>query len=70
MAMMLVGGLTYPRLVAGLGVGWIISRIVYAYGYITSNEPNGKGRKYGGTFWLFQGGIWGTCVATALKLLS
>lgn len=53
-----------------MGVGWIISRIVYAYGYITSNEPNGKGRKYGGTFWLFQGGIWGTCVATALKLLS
>jgi glutathione S-transferase len=69
MLMMMVGGLTYPRLTAVMGLGWVFGRILYAYGYITSKKA-GKGRAMGSMFWLFQGGIWGTCVATALKMLA
>ncbi|RMZ90724.1 hypothetical protein DV736_g2053, partial [Chaetothyriales sp. CBS 134916] len=43
MLTMLVGGLSYPRAVAYLGVGWIISRVLFAYGYIMSNKPHGNG---------------------------
>ena len=56
MLSMIVGGLTYPRLVAAMGLGWTISRILFAYGYITSDKPAGKGRYLGGFFWLFPGG--------------
>lgn len=32
---MLVAGLVYPRTSATLGVGWVVSRILFCYGYIT-----------------------------------
>lgn len=67
---MLVAGLVYPRASAALGAGWVVSRILFAYGYITSNKPHGNGRYLGVTFWGCQGGLWGLSCAVGLKLLN
>ncbi|RMZ83211.1 hypothetical protein DV738_g1322, partial [Chaetothyriales sp. CBS 135597] len=70
---MLIGGLTSPRLVALCGLGWSISRVSYAYGYITGTKPDGRGRYSGGLgalFWVFQLVIMGTAVSTGLKVLA
>ena len=32
---MLVAGLVYPRASAALGAGWVVTRILFCYGYIT-----------------------------------
>ena len=63
----LVAGLSYPLVTAGLGLGWVLFRSLYAYGYITSEDP--KGRSMGAAFWLCQGGIWGLSAYTALQLI-
>lgn len=67
MMTMMVAGLSYPRVTAALGAGWVVSRILYAYGYITSDDP--KGRGIGGGFWIMQGGIWGLSAWTALQMI-
>ena len=70
MAYMLFGGLEYPTPAAALGLGWIIFRTGYAFGYIRDQRGNdGKGRMLGSGFWLMQGGLWALCCATALKML-
>jgi glutathione S-transferase len=69
MAFMLFAGLQYPTASAALGVGWVISRIIYAAGYVYGSGSNGKGRLWGSTFWLMQGGLWGLSCASALKML-
>ncbi|EHY58196.1 hypothetical protein HRR83_004943 [Exophiala dermatitidis] len=69
MLYMLFAGLEYPKATAALGAGWLLCRAIYAYGYITS-EKDGKGRMYGGGFWLLQGALWALSGATALKLLQ
>jgi len=69
MAFMLFAGLENPKAAAGLGVGWIVMRIVFAYGYITSTKPNGQGRHFGAGYLLMQAGLWGLCCRTALKML-
>ncbi|OAP65204.1 hypothetical protein AYL99_01176 [Fonsecaea erecta] len=69
MAYMLFAGLEYPTATAALGAAWVVCRIAFAYGYISSQKKNGSGRYIGGGFWLLQGGLWGLCVATALKML-
>lgn len=69
MAFMLFAGLEYPTATTALGVGWLLSRILYAFGYITSGRKNGTGRLLGSGFWLCQAGLWGMCCATALKML-
>ena len=53
MAMMLVAGLKYPVAVTGLGATWMMFRVLYAYGYITS-QPGTKGKARSmGTPYLF-----------------
>jgi glutathione S-transferase len=49
---MLISGLEYPRLAAGLGMIWVIGRIGYAVGYTSTSRENveGKGRFYYGGF--------------------
>lgn len=69
MMSMLVAGLTYPKTSALLGAGWLVSRMLYAYGYIYSEKKNGMGRSMGSGFWLCQGALWGLCINTALTLL-
>jgi len=68
-AFMLFAGLEYPTAAAGLGVGWVVFRILYAFGYVTSAKKNGAGRLYGSGFWFMQAGLWALCMATAVKML-
>lgn len=69
MATLLFAGLFYPQATPILGVTWVLGRVGYAYGYITSDKPDGKGRAYGGFFWLAQLGLIGLSVSAALKML-
>lgn len=66
---MLFAGLFYPTAAPILGVAWTAFRVVYAYGYIWSTKPQGKGRLYGSGMWLPQLGLWGLCIAAGLKML-
>ena len=40
---LLISGLRFPTVAAGLGAGWAVSRVVYAAGY-TSSGPKGRTR--------------------------
>jgi len=51
---LMIAGLKYPLASAGLGAGWIVSRIMYAVGYTSKNSTDGKGRLAGAGFWLCQ----------------
>ncbi|CRG90500.1 hypothetical protein PISL3812_07544 [Talaromyces islandicus] len=62
MLYILVAGLKWPQASAVIGSAWVISRIVYTYGYIYSSKARGAGRLYGATFWLCQGALWGMSV--------
>lgn len=66
----LVAGLGYPRASAALGVGWIVSRALFCYGYVASEKPAGNGRYIGATCWLAQGGLWAMTCAVGFKLLN
>jgi glutathione S-transferase len=70
MMSMLFAGLVYPRATALLGLGWVVSRVLYAWGYVESSKPNGMGRYYGTTFWLCQAGVWGLCCRVGLGLMD
>ncbi len=69
MISMLVAGLVYPQATAACGLGWLVSRALYGYGYIYSGKDQGKGRMWGSTFWLFQAGVWGMCLKMGYDLL-
>ena len=67
----LVAGLKYPQLAAGIGAVWTLLRTLFMYGYVYSGKPQGKGRLYGGMFWLAQGALWGlTVFGVARDLIS
>lgn len=68
-ALLLFNGLFYPRATPALGLGWVLFRSIYAYGYITSDKPDGKGRSYGGAFWLTQLALIGMAITTGLKMI-
>lgn len=69
LAAMLVAGLEYPIATAVMGAGWSIFRIVYAVGYTSKTQTNGKGRLAGSFFWLFQLGLFGMAGWTGAKML-
>jgi glutathione S-transferase len=62
MLSILIAGLKYPQLAAGLGAAWVFFRVLFMYGYIYSNKPQGKGRYNGSMFWFMQAGLWGLSV--------
>lgn len=68
-ASLLVAGIIYPTATPILGFLWVVLRAVYAYGYITSSKPQGKGRIYGSGFWLVQMCLNGLCFAAAFKMM-
>lgn len=68
-ATLLFSGLFYPQAAPILGLIWVVSRALYAYGYITSNKPSGKGRAIGGGFWIGQLGLIGLSATAAFKML-
>ncbi len=45
---LLVGGLRYPVLSAGLGLAWCAGRVAYTIGYCRKDKEQGKGRTIGG----------------------
>ncbi|ROW08870.1 hypothetical protein VMCG_02804 [Cytospora schulzeri] len=68
MANLLIAGVRYPLLAAGLGFGWLAGRVLYTIGY-TSNGP--KGRRTGALVHnLSLLGLAFTAGYTALKLIQ
>ena len=41
---LMIGGLRYPVLSAGLGVAWCLARLGYMRGYCRADRENGSGR--------------------------
>uniref|UniRef100_A0A8D0DVD4 Glutathione S-transferase 3, mitochondrial n=1 Tax=Salvator merianae TaxID=96440 RepID=A0A8D0DVD4_SALMN len=60
-------GLFYPRVATGLGVAWIVGRILYAYGYYTG-DPSKRSRGAIGSLALL--GLVGTTVYSAFQHLG
>ncbi|ROV91428.1 hypothetical protein VSDG_07212 [Cytospora chrysosperma] len=68
MANMLIAGLRYPLLAAGLGLGWLAGRVVYTVGYTTSGP---KGRIAGALVHnLSLLGLFVTAGLTAFKMIQ
>ena len=68
-ALLLFNGLFYPRATPVLGALWVLFRSLYAYGYITSSKPAGRGRAIGGAFWVSQIGLLGMAVTAGIKMI-
>ena len=66
---MLITGLEYPIATSIMGVGWVVSRIVYAIGYTQKDKVDGKGRLAGMPFWLFQLGLFSLSAWSGIKLV-
>ncbi len=41
---LLVAGLKFPLLASGLGVAWLVFRVVYMFGYVRRDKTKGQGR--------------------------
>ncbi|KAJ9622768.1 hypothetical protein H2203_006419 [Taxawa tesnikishii (nom. ined.)] len=67
-AAMLIGGIRYPVVTTLMGLGWSVSRVVYALGYTAKDKENGKGRLAGSPMWLFQFGLFIMTGVTGYKL--
>lgn len=42
LATLFIAGLRFPCAAAGLGFGWLVSRVVYTIGYTSKNGPKGR----------------------------
>lgn len=42
MTLLLIAGLRFPVPAAGLGLSWLVSRVVYTVGYTSSRGPKGR----------------------------
>jgi glutathione S-transferase len=65
----LVGGLRHPLIAVGLGVGWMVFRIVYFIGYTRTDKKDGIGRMQGASFWAFQFSLLGLLAKTAFDFV-
>ncbi|KAG5297791.1 glutathione S-transferase [Histoplasma ohiense] len=55
----LVAGIRYPNATIALAGAWIVMRILYMYGYVYSDKPDGRGRYKGGMHTFAQLALWG-----------
>uniref|UniRef100_A0AC11D2W6 Microsomal glutathione S-transferase 3 n=1 Tax=Ovis aries TaxID=9940 RepID=A0AC11D2W6_SHEEP len=62
-----VGGVYHPRIASGLGLAWIVGRVLYAYGYYTG-EP--RKRQRGALSFITLIGLMGTTVCSAFQHLG
>jgi glutathione S-transferase len=70
-AAMLISGLKFPIATSALGLGWTLSRILYATGYTNPNAgKNGTGRYRGVLFWFCELGLYGLTGWTGYTMLS
>ena len=67
---MLISGLNYPMLSAWSGALWVVCRIVYAWGYVASRKPDGKGRLYGLVWEVPHALMLGTAFWTGLSFVK
>lgn len=58
----LVAGLKYPHAATLLGSTWVAMRVLFMYGYVFTNKPNGQGRLIGLPYFFAQGGLWALSV--------
>ena len=58
-----------PLASAGMGVVWMLGRIMYSVGYTNLNKPNGKGRLMGSFSYLPELGLQILTGMTAYKML-
>ncbi|RFU26685.1 Glutathione transferase/Glutathione peroxidase/Peroxidase, partial [Scytalidium lignicola] len=65
---LLIAGVKFPLISAGLGVFWSVSRYMYMVGYSTGAE-NGKGRYRGIYFYLAQLGLIGLAVYNGVTMI-
>lgn len=66
---MLITGLQYPITSAILGFSWSISRYIYMKGYCSLEQPSGRGRYNGATYYISQAGFLGLSVWMAVEML-
>ncbi|XP_016004063.1 microsomal glutathione S-transferase 3 [Rousettus aegyptiacus] len=62
-----VGGVYHPRVASGLGLAWIVGRVLYAYGYYTG-DPSKRSRGALGSVAMV--GLLGTTVVSAFQHLG
>ena len=65
---MLIAGIPYPLTTSALGVGWLVSRVMYAVGYTRKDKTNGSGRMMGSAHYLFQLGLYGLMIWSGVKM--
>ncbi|TKA61403.1 hypothetical protein B0A55_11555 [Friedmanniomyces simplex] len=68
-AAMLIAGVQYPLTTTGLGVAWMVGRLVYAVGYTRKDKSNGEGRLAGSFFWFAQLALFGLTGWTGIKMV-
>ncbi|NXE04241.1 MGST3 transferase, partial [Lophotis ruficrista] len=61
------GGIYHPRTATGLGIAWILGRILYAYGYYTGDPKNRRRGAIGSAALI---GLVGTGVCSACQHLG
>ncbi|MCJ1342082.1 hypothetical protein MMC31_000262 [Peltigera leucophlebia] len=66
---LLISGLSYPTVSAGLGVTWSVARVLYAIGYTNPNKQAGRGRMIGSFFWLAELALQLTAGFTGWKMI-
>ena len=67
---LLIAGVRFPRIAAGLGAAWTISRYLFMTGYSNlSLGRAGKGRYRGVAFWLAQFGLIGLAGWSGLEMV-
>lgn len=67
---MLIAGLRYPVLSAGLGAAWCVARVMYAVGYVKGKREQGRGRSAGTWFLLAEVILQGTAAWTGWQMLA
>ncbi|KFY44032.1 hypothetical protein V495_03655 [Pseudogymnoascus sp. VKM F-4514 (FW-929)] len=69
LATLLISGLTYPRVAAGLGGIWVVGRYLYMSGYSNlAHGRGGKGRYRGMISYVGQLGLLGLSIYTGLAM--